>query len=49
MFESGREKEQEDFSTERTGLHSKIGEPERSGDRQMGSICPQGGAAVNSP
>ena len=26
VFESGREKEQEDFSAERTGLHSKIGE-----------------------
>jgi len=26
VFESGREKEQEDFSAERTDLHSKIGE-----------------------
>jgi transposase-like protein len=26
VFESGREKDQEDFSAERTDLHSKIGE-----------------------
>ncbi len=49
VFESGKSREVEDFSMERTDLHSKIGEPERSGDRQMRSICPKGGVAVNSP
>ncbi|MBL9179033.1 MAG: transposase [Verrucomicrobiaceae bacterium] len=43
VFESGKSHGTEDFSRERTDLHSKIGEPERSGDRQMRSkaLAPQ--------